>query len=100
MHKKSFNLLLYDDEYFDVLKENWLIVVNSYEGVWAQCRPDSNTQFKLALPMNIIPVSLGLDFYSSSLNNSLLLNSSDPSLEFRNNKILAEFGKMRKGGAY
>ncbi len=100
MQRKTFNLLLYDDEYFDELKENWLIVVNSYEGVWTQCRQDYSTKFKIALPMSIVPQSLGGNFNSSFVSNYLKLNSSDTSLIFNSDRILAEMTKMRDGGAF
>lgn len=100
MQRKTFNILLYDDEYFDELKENWLIVLNSYEGVWAQCRMDYSTKIKLALPMSIIPQTLGNEFNSSILANYLRLNTSDTSIVIENDRILAEFSKMREGGAF
>jgi len=66
-----------------------LVVVNSYEGVWAQCRMDYSTRIKIALPMSIIPQNLGFEFNSSILTNYLKLNSSDNSLLIENDRILA-----------
>ncbi len=82
MERKTFNILLYDDQYFDSLKENWLVVVNSYEGVWAQCRMDYSTKIKISLPMNILSQNFAYESNSSLLTNFLKLNSSDLSLQF------------------
>jgi len=87
MTKKTFHILLYDDEYFNELKENWVISVFSYEGVYTQSRPDFSTKVKITLPLNAIPFSAP-EFNSYLINNYLLLNSSDLSLNVLTPKIL------------
>jgi hypothetical protein len=61
---------------------------------------DYSTKIKLALPMSVIPQHLGFEFNSSILSNYLKLNGSDNSIRFDNERILAEFSKMREGGAF
>ena len=61
---------------------------------------DYMTRIKLALPMSIIPHHLGFDFNSSILSNYLKLNAGDNSIRIENDRILAEFSKMREGGAF
>ena len=94
MTKKTFHILLYDDEYFNELKENWVISVFSYEGVYTQYRPDFTTKLKITLPLNSIPFS-GPEFSPSLINNYLLLNSGDLSLNILTPKILPEFNKLK-----
>ncbi len=87
MGQKTFNLLLYEDHYFDRVRENWLLNLTAYEGLWVQARQDSTTKFKFSLPNHAVSTSLGLSLYPSSKANNLLLNSSDPSLVFQQKKF-------------
>jgi hypothetical protein len=61
---------------------------------------DSSTKFKITLPFDMIPASLGLNFHSSSLSNCLLLHSSDPNLLFNSDKIYVDFAKIQEKGAF
>lgn len=40
MNKLKFNMLLYEDDYFCKLRENWLVELFAYEGVYAVSRED------------------------------------------------------------
>lgn len=50
----KFNMLLYEDDYFCVLRENWLVEIYVYEGVYAVARPDEKTRFKISVPEHVI----------------------------------------------
>ena len=46
----KFNMLLYEDDFSCVLKENWLIELHAYEGVYAVVKADEKTRFKISVP--------------------------------------------------
>lgn len=96
MEKLKFNLLLYEDEFFCELTENWLIEVYAYEGVCTTFRSDFNTRFKITLPWSAVPAHLGLlslDKASSILN----LYASNSGLVFKDNMIELEADRKDQG---
>lgn len=54
MRKVKFNMLLYEDDYFCYLRENWQVELYSYEGVYAVSKSDEKTKFKISIPDYII----------------------------------------------
>lgn len=50
----KFNMLLYEDDYFCFLRENWLVELYAYEGVYAVAKPDEKTRFKISLPEQVL----------------------------------------------
>jgi hypothetical protein len=96
MERLRFNLLLYDDEFFCELSENWLIEVYAYEGVCTTFRSDFNTRFKITLPWTAVPAHLGLlslDKASSCLN----LYASNSGLVFKDSIIELESDRKDQG---
>lgn len=71
-------MLLYEDDFFCVLKENWLLQLHAYEGVYAVAKAEEKTRFKISLPEQ---VNLQLK------PHRLEFNSSHPDLVFENDKI-------------
>jgi hypothetical protein len=96
MQKLQFNLLLYSDDYFCELAENWLIEVYAYEGVCSSFRSDFSTRFKLTLPWSAVPSHLGL-LSLSGPDNCLQLYSSSPSLSFKQEAILLDTDRRESG---
>jgi hypothetical protein len=96
MEKLKFNLLLYEDEFFCELSENWLIEVYAYEGVCTTFRNDFNTRFKITLPWSAVPAHLGLlslDKAACCLN----LYASNSGLVFKDNIIELESDRKDQG---
>ncbi len=86
MTKKKLNLLLYDDEYFHDLRENWMVELHAYEGICTNYRTDSNTHFKITLPYQAVPARLGL-LSLDPTQSQLKLYSSYSGLKFKQDRI-------------
>ena len=54
MNMLKFNMLLYEDDYFCLLKQNWLIELYAYEGVYAVAKQDEKTRFKISVPFEVV----------------------------------------------
>ena len=50
MNRLIFNIIIYENQYMDEIKENWRVEVNSYEGVAVVCKQNSPVRFRLAVP--------------------------------------------------
>lgn len=70
MSVMKFHLLLYEDEHFCKLKENWMLQIHVYEGVYAVAKPEQKTKFKISIPETALT-------YSRSSKIHLHSNCSD-----------------------
>ena len=86
MSKAKFNLLLYEDDYFDQLKENWLVELHAYEGVCAYMRPDDKTKFKISIPQDALQ--------AVHVHSVLKMHASHPELVFEEEEV-----RVGKGGS-
>ena len=97
MDKIKFNLLLYNDEYFCDLTQNWQIQIYAYEGVCSYFRSDFNTKFKITMPWSSVPAHLGLLSLDRAAS-SLKLFASSSALIFKDNMIELDNQRRDEGG--
>lgn len=67
MARTRFSLLLYEDEFFCRLRENWLLQLQAFEGVCSVWRPHQKTKFKISVPEQVLAYNRPgfLHFYAS-----------------------------------